>query len=103
MKVTIHHYHHDASVPAWAKGIMDRQEKIMASIADALAAVHAADTRVDSVLALLAEIKKQLADALAGVTLPPAVQAQVDEILSVSTADAAKIDTALNANAPPAG
>lgn len=68
---------------------------------DALAAVTAESTRVDSLIAAFDGIKKALADALAGVTLPPNVQADIDAITSMSTADAAKLDAALNTNTPP--
>ncbi len=69
---------------------------------EALAAVTAEDTRVDSLIALFATTKQQLADALSGVTIPPAVQAKINSIFDLSAAGAAKIDTALNTNVPPA-
>lgn len=68
---------------------------------ETLAAVTAEDSRVDSVIAYVATLKQQLADALSGVTVPPAVQAKINSIFDLSTASAAKVDTALNANVPP--
>lgn len=68
---------------------------------EALAAVTAEDTRVDSLIALFATTKQQLADALSGVTIPPAVQAKINSIFDLSSAGASKIDTALNTNVPP--
>jgi hypothetical protein len=67
------------------------------SIDETLAAVTAADVGVDSVIALVAGLKQQLADALAGVTLPPGVQAKINSIFDLSTGDATKINTALSA------
>lgn len=74
----------------------------MATLDETLAAVTAEDTKVDSIIALVAGLKQQLADALAGTTLPPATQAKIDAIFSQATASAGKIDTAITANTPPA-
>ncbi len=63
---------------------------------ETLAAVTAADGRVDSIIVFAAGLKQQLADALAGVTLPPAVQTKINAIFDLSTADATKIDAAVN-------
>lgn len=68
---------------------------------ETLDAVTAEDTRVDSIIAFAAGLKAQLAAALANVTIPPAVQAQINSIFDLSSASAAKIDTALNTNVPP--
>jgi hypothetical protein len=65
---------------------------------ETLAAVTAADSKVDSIIAFAAGLKQQLKDALAGVTLPPAVQAKINSIFDLSTADAAKVDAAMEAN-----
>lgn len=75
-------------------------EAIVATLAETLAAVTDEDTKVDGIIALLAGIKQQLADALSGTTLPAAVQAQVDQIFTQATASAGKIDAALTANVP---
>ena len=72
------------------------------TIDETLAAVTAADTRVDSIIADRASLKQQLADALSSVRIPPDVQAKINQIFDVSAADAAKVDAALNANVPPA-
>ena len=76
------------------------EHRIMASLDETLAAVTAEDTKVDSIIALLTGIKQQLADALAGTTLPAGVQAKVDQIFAQATASAGKIDTAIAANTP---
>lgn len=81
--------------------IIENQEKIMATLDETLAAVTAEDSKVDSIIALVDGLKKQLADALAGTTLPPAVQAKVDAVFAQATASAGKIDTAITANTPP--
>lgn len=79
----------------------ERQNKIMASLDETLAAVTAEDTKADSIIALLAGIKAQL-DAVIGGALPPAAQAKVDAIFAQATASSGKIDTAITANTPPA-
>lgn len=71
------------------------------TIDETLAAVRAADTRTDSIIADRASLKTQLDDALKNVKIPPDVQDKIDAIFDLSTADAAKVDAALNANVPP--
>lgn len=85
-------------------GPVIRQENntMAKTIDEALAAVTAASTRTDSIIADRASLKQQLDDALANVTLPADVQAKIDQIFDIETSDAAKIDAALNANVPPA-
>lgn len=80
--------------------ILKNQETMMATLDETLAAVTAEDTKVDSIIALVAGLKQQLADALSGTTLPPATQAKVDQIFAQATASAGKIDTAISANTP---
>lgn len=72
------------------------------TLAEALAVVRAASTRTDSLIADRAGLKKQVEDLLAAQGgIPADVQAGLDEIFDIETADAAKIDAALNANVPP--
>lgn len=71
------------------------------TIDETLKAVQDEDTRVDSIIAFTDGLKKQLDDALSGVTIPPAVQAKINSIFDVSSATAQKIDTALNTGVPP--
>lgn len=72
------------------------------SLEETLAAVRAASGRTDSLIADRASLKKQVEDLLAAQgTISSAVQAGLDEIFDIETADAVKIDAALNANAPP--
>ncbi len=72
----------------------------MHTAAEALHAVQDADSRVDSLLALFATTKTQLEAALAN-AMTPEIQAAIDSVFDVSTADAQKIDVALNAGVPP--
>ncbi len=108
---THNHYHYDGfgnEVPAWAKSyhskqdlILSKLETIMATLDEVLTDVTDESSRLDSISALIDGLKTQLADALAGTTLPPATQAKVDAIFTAAEANKAKIDKALNANVPP--
>lgn len=71
------------------------------TIDETLAAATAASTRTDSVIAYAAGLKTQLDAALANVSIPPDVQAKINQIFDLDTADAVKVDAALNANVPP--
>jgi hypothetical protein len=74
----------------------------MATLEQALVAVRNASTRTDSLIADRAELKSQVEGLLSAQgAIPAAVQAGLDEIFDIETADAAKIDAALNANVPP--
>jgi predicted metal-dependent enzyme (double-stranded beta helix superfamily) len=84
--------------------ILEKVESIMATLDEVLQDVTDESTQLDSIGTLVAGLKQQLADALAGTTLPPGVQAKVDAIFTQAEANKAKIATALNANvaeAPP--
>ena len=65
---------------------------------EVLVAVTKADEVDDSLIALTAGIKQQLKDALAGTTLPPAVQAKVDAIFTQVEAGKEKVAAAVLAN-----
>lgn len=74
----------------------------MANLADTLAAVRAASTRTDSLIADREGLKARVEALLAAEgNISAEVQAGLDEIFDIETADAAKIDAALNANVPP--
>lgn len=68
---------------------------IMATLDEVLADVTAETTQLDSLSTLIAGLQKQLADALAGTTLPADVQAKVDAIFAAAEANKAKIAAAL--------
>lgn len=70
------------------------------TIDETLAAVTAEDTRVDSIIAFVAGLKQQLTDAL-GKAITPDMQTKINQVFDLSTAGAAKVDVALNANVPP--
>ena len=74
---------------------------IMATLDDVLAVVTEEAGQIDSMIALITGLQKQLADALAGITLPAQVQAKVDAIFVQAKADSDKIVQAVNANTPP--
>lgn len=76
------------------------EKRIMATLDETLAKVTEEDTDIDSVLALVTGLKQQLADALSGASLPPAVQAKVDAVFNQASASANKIVEALAANTP---
>lgn len=87
---------------AMGSGAIKKERTSMArTIDEALAAVTAANTRVDSIIADRASLKDQLTAALAGTVITPETQAKIDSIFDISTSDAAKVDAALNANVPP--
>lgn len=88
-------------VLARLKRIEHLMENIMPTLDETLEKVTANSSRIDSLQALLEGIKAQLADALAGTTLPAAVQAKVDAIFATASAQADDIDESLNANTPP--
>jgi hypothetical protein len=105
-----HHFyhHHDpglcevkAEIAKLRDLIIRNQEALMATLDEVLAEVTDESGRLDSIQSLIDGIKQQLADALSGTALPPAVQQKVDAVFAGLTANKAKIDTALNAGTPP--
>lgn len=69
---------------------------------ETLAAIADEDSKVDKLVALVNSIEQQLKDALAGTTLPPAIQAKIDAVFDGVTNSAAKVQGALDAGTPPA-
>lgn len=82
--------------------VLQNQDKIMATLDDVLKEVTDESTALDGIATLISGLRQQLADALAGTTLPPATQAKVDAIFTQAETNAGKIATALAANTPPA-
>jgi hypothetical protein len=70
----------------------------MATLKDILAVTTSEKTQIGSLAVLTSGIKKQLDDVLAGVDLPPTVQAQIDEVFAAVTSNSADVVTAINAN-----
>jgi len=91
--------HRISDILTIAKRLSTQQETIMATIDEVLALVTAETTALDSVIALIDGLKKQLDDIIAG-ALPPAVQAKVDAVFAAANANAAKIVDALDTNVP---
>src|SRR5438105_15488275 len=107
MRWDIHHYIHCADEQKFAdiltllRAISAQGVKIMATLDQIAADITAETSAIDSLSALIAGLKQQLADALAGTTLPPAVQAKVDAIFADAETNKAKLAAALTANVPP--
>jgi hypothetical protein len=104
MRFDIHH-HYDTvlleRIVDLLGTVITQQESIMATLDQVLADVTDESTAIDGISALLAGLKQQLADALAGTTLPPPIQAKVDAIFAQAETNKAKIADALAANTPP--
>lgn len=81
--------------------ILHRMEKMMSTLDEVLADVTEEGTKLDSLAAFIAGLKQQIADALAGTTLPPAVQAKVDAVFAGVESNKGKVQAALDANVSP--
>lgn len=78
------------------------ETRIMNTLDEVLADVTEEGSQIDSLSVLTAGLKQQLADALSGTTLPPAVQAKVDAVFAGVEQNKGKVIAALNANTPAA-
>ena len=79
------------------------KETIMAATIDqVLQDVTDESTLDDSIIALLNGVQAQLAAALSGTTIPPAVQTKIDAVFSGLEANKAKVAAAVTANTPAA-
>ena len=94
--------HASPGLAALLAQILSNQRKIMATLDEVLTDVADEGTQIDSLSVLVAGMKQQLADALAGTTLPPAVQAKVDAVFAGVEANKQKVVDAINANTPAA-
>jgi len=72
----------------------------MATATESLEAVRAANTKADGLIEAFNALKQQLADVLAGVTLPPGVQADIDAIFAEANAQADETAAAIDENVP---
>ena len=77
---------------------LEQENKAMASLEEVLAEVTDEATKIDSLTTFMDGLKQQLADALSGANLPPAVQAKVDQVFSAVEANKAKVVAAIEAN-----
>jgi len=64
-----------------------RETTIMANLDDILSNEADEATQIGVIQTMVENLRQQLADALSGVTLPPAVQAKVDEIFTQASAN----------------
>lgn len=97
----IHVYHHYEPDPAIVRllGLIDRKlEAIMSTLDLLLDDVTKQKTQIDSLAALLANIKNQLRDALSGEKLSPAAEAKLAAIMPMLEANTTEITDAINAN-----
>ena len=67
----------------------------MATLDQILDDVTSEKTVIDSISVLIAGLKQQLADALSGATLPPAVQEKVDAVFAAAEANKAALAAAV--------
>lgn len=74
--------------------VIANQEKIMATLDEVLAAVNDESTQEDSIVALLQQLREQIAGLTSG-TLPPDVQAKVDAIFTGLQSNKAKLAAAV--------
>lgn len=102
-----HYFHGDDGISQSLVLILDRlnliiqnQNKMDVTLDQTLESVTSNGTVGDSIVTLVTSLKKSLDDALAGITLPPAVQAKINAIFEASEADKAKLQEAILANTP---
>jgi len=79
--------------------IKSNTEKLMSSLDDDLALIQSQGTQIAGVNTLITTLNQRVADALSGVTLPPAVQAKVDAVFTGLTDNSAALATALATDA----
>ena len=72
----------------------------MATIDDVVKDVTDESTVEDGLITLTTDIKTQLDAALAGTTVPPAVQAKIDAVFTQLETNKAKLAAAITANTP---
>ncbi|KAL0630333.1 hypothetical protein Q9L58_010819, partial [Maublancomyces gigas] len=81
----------------WKQGLVMRKlEWIMATLDEVLADVTEEGTKLDSLSAFIAGLKQQIADALAGVTLPPPVQQKIDAVFAGVETNKGKVQAAFD-------
>lgn len=78
--------------------IIVNQRKIMHTLDEVLADVKEADTKVDSLSALIAGLRQQVKDVSTGIS--PEVQRKIDEVFDAAEAHKTRIQGALDANVP---
>jgi hypothetical protein len=111
LRVEMHHHFHEGKsetnekLDAILKLLREsktREVGIMATLEQVLADVTEETTLIGSLSTLTAGLKAQLDDVLAGINLPPVVQAKVDAIFAAAEANKAAVAAAITANTPAA-
>src|SRR5437868_631553 len=77
------------------------ERKLMDNIDGLVADVTAETTLIDGVGTLITGLRDQLKAALAGATVPPDVQAKIDQAFATAENNKAKLATALQTNVTP--
>jgi DNA anti-recombination protein RmuC len=90
-----------ADLQAMEQRLLGKLNTMADTLDDILKDVTDESTALDSISALITGLKQQVADALAGATLPPATKAKIDQIFTAAETNKAKIVAALAANVPP--
>lgn len=102
MRIDIHVHHHAPPVDTRALDKLDLilacMENLMTSLERIEAAVAKQTTLEDSALALITDLKHQVADALSGTRLPPDVEARLAAIFPTLEANNDRVTAALVAN-----
>lgn len=102
MRLDIHMHHHadpvDTRVLDKLDLILAYLENLMTSLDRIEAAVAKQTTLEDSALALITDLKHQVADALAGAKLPPDVEARLAAIFPVLEGNNDRVAAAIVAN-----
>lgn len=80
--------------------ILDQGANMAATIDQVLADVTEESTTIDSIGTLVSGLKDQLAAALANTTVPPDVQAKIDQTFALIESNKAKLAAAVTANTP---
>jgi altronate dehydratase len=87
---------------ATKQDLAEMEKRIMATLDQVLQDVTDESTVIDSISTLVTGLKQQVADALSGATLPPAVQAKVDAVFAQAETNKAKLAAAVTTNTPAA-
>jgi len=84
----------------WAAGSEERDAKIMATLDDLVAAATDEDTKIDSLIALVVELKAKV-DAIVSGELSPEQQAKLDAAFAAISDNPQRIQDAIDANTTP--
>lgn len=91
-----------ALITQLATDLFNFKETLMATLQQVQDDMSEETTLIESLSSFIAGLQQQIKDALAGTTLPPAVQAQIDAVFTQAEANKAALTQALAANTPAA-